>query len=107
MVDFWRKAGVHARYGDACDIEFITHLPLANAQWVISAMPEHDSRLTKEDPRFLLIDTLRAEHFTGKIALSTQVQEEVKTLLGYGADLVFLPYHDAAEMAVRKIQNFS
>jgi Kef-type K+ transport system membrane component KefB len=107
VVSCWQREGIHAMYGDACDVEFITHLPLAKAQWVISAMPEHDSRLAKEDPRFLLIDTLRAQRFAGKIALSTQVQEEVEVLSRYGADLVFLPYHDAAEMAVRKIQNFS
>lgn len=106
VVDCWRKVGVHARYGDACDAEFIGHLPLATAQWVISAMPEHDLRLAREDPRFLLIDTLRAHQFKGKIAVSTQAINEVELLSRYGADIVFLPYHDAAEMAVRKIENF-
>ena len=103
----WRAAGYDAIYGDACDQEFIGLLPLKNVQWVVSAMPQHDLGLTHEDPRLVLIDALKREKFTGKIAVSTQQIEEIEALKTKGVHLIFLPFHDAAERAVERMREIS
>jgi hypothetical protein len=48
----WQKDGLPAMFGDVSDPELIASLPVRNAQWVISAVPDantgrqpHDSRL--------------------------------------------------------------
>jgi Kef-type K+ transport system membrane component KefB len=103
----WQAAGYDAVYGDACDQEFIGHLPLKNVKWVVSAMPQHDLGLTHEDPCLILIDALKREKFTGKIAVSTQQEHEKETLTTKGAHLVFLPFHDAADRAVERMREAS
>lgn len=99
----WRKRGIDALYGDAFDQEFIGSLPLKDVKWVISAMPQHDLGLTHEDPRRVLMDSLKQQHYRGKIAISTQQVHDRQSLIDQGADLVFLPFHDAAERAVERI----
>ena len=68
------------------------------------AMPQHDLGLTHEDPRLVLIDALKREKFMGKIAVSTQQMREKESLKAKGADLVFLPFHDAADRAVERMR---
>jgi Kef-type K+ transport system membrane component KefB len=102
-----KTKGFEAVYGDACDPDFIAALPIGSAKWVVSAMPQHDLGLTHEDPRLILIDTLRHEKYAGKIAVSTQHVREIEALEQKGADLVFLPFHDAAVRAVERIQEAS
>ncbi len=96
----WNRQGHRAIYGDACDPAFIGTLPLQHVKWVISAMPQHDIGLTHEDPRLTLIDSLRANDYTRGIAVSTQHPHDRDILKARGADLVFLPFHDAATQAV-------
>jgi len=103
----WRASGYDTAYGDACDQEFIGSLPLKSVKWVISAMPQHDLGLTHEDPRLVLIDALKRENYTGKIAVSTHQAHEKEALKAKGADLVFLPFHDAADRAVERMQDAS
>ncbi|MEX2352714.1 MAG: NAD(P)-binding protein, partial [Gammaproteobacteria bacterium] len=105
VVRRWQKQGYNALYGDVSDPDFIDMLPLNKVKWVISAIPQHDLGLTHEDPRLLLINGLREHHYSGKIAVSTQVQVEVKMLTDKGADMVFLPFRDAAYQAVEKIKH--
>lgn len=106
-VRSWRASGYDAVYGDACDQEFIGHLPLKNVKWVVSAMPQHDLGLTNEDPRLVLIDALKREKFAGKIAVSTQKPHEKEALIAKGAHLVFLPFHDAADRAFERMREAS
>lgn len=103
----WRAGGYDTAYGDACDQEFISSLPLKSVKWVISAMPQHDLGLTHEDPRLVLIDALKRQHYTGKIAVSTQHSSEKEELMNKGADLIFLPFHDAADRAVERMREVS
>lgn len=100
----WRGAGFDVVYGDACDQEFTASLPLSTAKWVVSAMPQHDLGLTHEDPRLVLIDGLKRQKFTGRIAVSTHQPQEEKVLQAKGADLVFLPFTDAADRVVARIR---
>lgn len=102
-----RTVSYDTMYGDACDQEFIGSLPLNSVQWVVSAMPQHDLGLTHEDPRLILIDALKHRNYKGKIAVSTQLAHEREALITRGADLVFLPFEDAAVRAVERMQEAS
>ncbi len=103
VVQHWRALGYMTLYGDASDQEFLATLPIQHARWVISAMPQHDRGLTHCDPRHVLIDNLKQHGFGGRIALSTQHTDEVQPLLDKGADMVFLPFFDAADQAVARL----
>lgn len=103
----WRAAGYDAIYGDACDHEFVGSLPLKCVKWVVSAMPQHDLGLTHEDPRLVLIDALKRLKYSGKIAVSAHQEQEKETLKNKGADLVFLPFLDAADYAVERMREAS
>lgn len=100
----WQKTGLDTVYGDACDQEFINGLPLKNVGWVICALPQQDLNLTHEDPRLVLIDGLKRSRFTGKIAVTTHTRDEVGALEAKGADLVLLPFSDAAQRAISEMK---
>jgi len=99
-----RSKGFDVIYGDACDQEFIGGLPLLGVKWVVSAMPQHDLGVTHEDPRMVLIDGLKIQGYTGKIAVSSQHTHDVNILKDKGADLVLLPFYDAADRAVERMK---
>ena len=92
VVKFWRKKGVLAFYGDAEDPELIASLPKREVQWIISTLPQKYIGLT-------LLHTLKDEHFSGKIALTSHSELETISLNQAGADLVLLPFQDAAKQA--------
>ncbi len=99
-----KKRGYDAIYGDASDQEFLATLPLQGVQWVVSAVSQHELGLSREDPRMVLIDALKHTGFTGRIAVSTQRIQEKERLKAKGADIVFLPFYDAAELAAKRIK---
>lgn len=86
--------------GDAADPESIAGLPLRGVPWAVAAVPEHETGLTHEDARLALVHALRFHGFDGWIAVPTQHAAEAKRLREAGADLVFLPFQDAADRAV-------
>ncbi|WP_027285651.1 cation:proton antiporter [Rubritepida flocculans] len=102
-VRAWRRAGHQAIYGDATDPELMTALPLAHARWAISAIPSRAGGLTHEDHNLTLITVLRGERFGGSVAVTAQSEVEAQELLRRGADLVLLPFHDAAARAAERI----
>ena len=100
VVRSWDDYDIEAIYGDATDPEFIGSLPLGTAKWAVSAVPEHRTGLTHDDPRIALIQALRFHGFAGRIAVAAQRAGDVAPLRRAGADLVFLPFQDAADQAV-------
>jgi Trk K+ transport system NAD-binding subunit len=100
VIRTWDDPEVEVVYGDATDPEFVGSLPLGAAQWALSAVPEHQTGLTHDDPRIALIQALRFHGFTGRIAVAAQRADHVERLREGGADLVFLPFQDAADQAV-------
>lgn len=111
-VDFSPVAVRHARaegydvvFGDATDPEFLAHLPLADAEWIVSAVPEHDTGLTHDDPRRSLIRAMRDLGFRGRIAVSAHHEATAQGLRAAHADLVLMPYADAAAQAATMIQS--
>ncbi|WP_425093527.1 cation:proton antiporter [Tropicimonas sp. S265A] len=109
-VDFSPQAVRHARaqgfdvvFGDATDPEFLAHLPLQKAEWLVMAVPEHDTGLTHDDPRHALLRAVRDSGFDGKIAVAAHRDATAEALRADRADLVLMPYRDAAFAAARMI----
>ena len=103
VVRRWRGLGHDAIYGDANDPEFVAHLPLGNARWVVCAMPHGTHALTDSDTGPALARSLRAGGFSGRIALTAHRPSDSQKLHAAGADLVLLPFTDAARHAVDAI----
>lgn len=92
IVKFWQKRNVITFYGDAANPEFTAMLPLNKTQWIVSTIPGQDLGLS-------LIHALKKHKFPGKIALTSHSQREMDILKQAGADLVLLPFQDAAKEA--------
>jgi len=109
-VDFSPEAVRHARergfdvvFGDATDPEFLIHLPLQSASWLVMAVPEHDTGLTHDDPRRALLRAVRDSGYSGKIAVAAHRETTAESLMQAEADLVLMPFRDAAYAAARMI----
>lgn len=98
LVEDSVKHGVSTRYGDAGDPEFIASLPLMEATWVISTIRDHHVSL-------VLFKSLKEAHYPGKVALAGHNQSDSDHFQSLGADLVLIPFHDAAMQAVERILN--
>lgn len=94
----WRRDGRGARYGDAEDPELPETLPLEGVRLVVSAMPERHTNLT-------IMRHLREHGYRGSVALTAHTQRDAELLHRRGADLVLLPFADAAERAVERISS--
>ena len=88
--------GYPVRYGDAEDPEFIASLPLAGVQWVVSTARERHVNQS-------LIHSLRSSSYAGRIAVTAHGAGEVARLEQVGADLVLVPYADAAREATDRL----
>lgn len=83
-------------YGDAEDPEFLTELPIHDANWVISALPDHGVNRT-------ILSSLREKGYRGSVAIRTQNRDHEQELRGLGSTLILHPYSDAADQAVERI----
>ena len=83
-------------YGDAEDPEFVGTLPLDRVRWIVS---------TVRDPHInrALLLALRQHHYQGYIAMAAHGEAEARWLREGGADLVLMPYRDAAREAVARL----
>ena len=109
-VDFSPDAICHARkdgydviFGDATDPEFLAHLPLGAAKWLVLAVPEHDAGLTHGDPRRALLISIRDLGYHGRVAVAAHSEQTAAELTRAEADIVLMPYRDAAVAAARMI----
>lgn len=102
-VRHWHRQGFDAVYGDATDPELVASLPLRRACWAVSSIPGHAGGLTHEDHRLALIDALRDQQFAGRVAVTAHRRADVPGLRARGADLVLLPFQDAAEQAAEHL----
>lgn len=83
-------------FGDAEDPELVASLPLARARWVVSTL--RDRHVSQA-----LIHSLHSLGYAGRIAVTAHNHVEVARLEQAGADLVMLPYADAAREAVDRL----
>ena len=98
-VRYAKEMGVDSIYGDASDPEFLASLPLDQAKWVVCATPEHDPGLSGDDPRHVLLKLLKEVSFPGRIAVAAHAKRAEATLAEFGADLILMPFRDAAVQA--------
>ena len=96
----WRELGLQALYGDATDAEFVSGLPLAQADYVLSTIPIHPTGLSHEDARKTLVQLTRMAGFSGRIVVTSHNLAESEELAGAGTDIVLEPFQDAADRAV-------
>ena len=97
VVSFWHKQGLPTLYGDAEDPELFHSIPLAHAKWVINTIRGQDQCL-------VLLHTLKQHNFKGRIALTAHTVKDKEALMNVGADLVLLPFRDAAREATDLLQ---
>jgi hypothetical protein len=83
-------------FGDAEDPEFIATLSLGRAHWVVSTARERHVNLS-------LIHSLRSLGYSGRIAIAVQSPDDAARLEQAGADLILVPYADAAREAADRI----
>jgi len=102
-VRYARGKGFDAVFGDATDPEFLAHLPLGKADWLVLAVPEHDTGLTHDDARHALLRAMRDLGYSGKVAVAAHREVTAEALAAAEADLVLMPYRDAAFAAARMI----
>lgn len=95
----WHEEGLEAIYGDATDPEFVANLPLSGVNWAVSAVSEHETGVTRDDSRVALVHALRDQDFQGKIAVTSNREENCEILRTCGVDLIFQPFQDAADQA--------
>jgi Kef-type K+ transport system membrane component KefB len=96
LLHLENEAKVPVTYGDAEDPEFIAHMNLEETKWVVSTA--RDSKIG-----MLLLKSLKAANYQGKIAISSHSESEAARLKESGADLILIPYYDAALEAVEKL----
>jgi Kef-type K+ transport system membrane component KefB len=96
----WRDQGLPALFGDVSDPELIAHLPLAPVQWIISAIPDPNTGVTRHDSRLALLQALDGAGFEGRVAVATHRLDDVEELRRAGAHLILRPYLDAADQAI-------
>ena len=83
-------------YGDAEDPEFIGLLPTAHVRWVVCTVRDlHVSQV--------LIYALRHLGYSGQIAVTAHNNSDVNKLEAMGADLVMIPFADAAREAADRL----
>ncbi|WP_291296106.1 cation:proton antiporter [Elioraea sp.] len=95
--------GWPALYGDAADPGFVAGLPLAEARWIVAAMPHVPVVLGHAATRGALLRALAEAGFSGRIALTASRPEEADGLRGLGVALVLTPFADAADEAVERL----
>ncbi len=91
-VRMHEREGYRARYGDAEDPEFIATLPLENTKWVVSTLRERALNRA-------LIQGLQQQGYRGKVVVAASTKRDAEGFRREGADLVLLPYADAAKEA--------
>ncbi|MEX1224061.1 MAG: cation:proton antiporter family protein [Pirellulales bacterium] len=92
IIATWHARGHAAQYGDADDPDLAASLPLARAEWVVCTVPRYATNIT-------LLQALRHFGYRGRVALTAHHARDAEQLRQQGADLVLLPFVDAAKEA--------
>jgi len=97
VVSYWHRQELPTLYGDSEDPELFHSIPLKHAKWVINTIRGQDQCL-------VLLHTLKQHDFQGRTALTAHTVNEKAALMKVGADLVLLPFRDAAREAADLLQ---
>lgn len=96
IIHAWKSQGFWAEYGDAEDPEIPMALPPGNVEWIVAALPRLGANLA-------ILKSLREHGYTGRIALTAHSHDDAHHLKEAGADLVLLPFSDAAAEAADRL----
>ncbi len=96
IIDHLMDLNYRVQYGDAEDMEFLDTLPIHRASWIVSAIPQRHTNLT-------LLRALRSHGYDGKIALTSHNEADASFFYAEGADIVFMPFVDAASHAADRL----
>jgi hypothetical protein len=91
-----RTESLNVCYGDAEDVDFLAHVPLAHSRALISTIPQREVNA-------ILLRALRKQAYKGLITLSAFRTGDAEALQHAGAGRVLRPYNDAAESAARQL----
>ena len=94
-----REAGLEVLFGDATAPEVLGHLPFSETDWAISTLPQHATGVTHDDARRSFLVALRGLDYAGRTAIAAHGDEAANQMRKFGADLVLMPYRDAAAEA--------
>lgn len=92
-ISEWDNPDIEVLYGDVEDPEILDHLPMREASWVISTVPDRAANI-------LLLRLLRSKQEDLRFVVAARNDEEVQDYVREGADVVLNPFEDAAEQAV-------
>jgi len=92
VVAAWHRRGHAAQYGDAEDPELAASLPLADARWVVCTAPRRETNLA-------VLRAVKEHGYAGKVALTAHHADDAEVLRAVGADLVLMPFVEAAKDA--------
>lgn len=88
--------GYQIRYGDAEDPEFVGSLPLDRVECLVSTLRDRDVNRA-------LLHAIQHDGRRPRVALAADTEAEAETLRARGADIVLVPYADAARDAADRI----
>lgn len=96
LLEEQKRQGLPTVYGDVDDAEMFHVLPIGTASWIVSTIPDTSHGLA-------LLHALRHVGYRGKVALTAHARAQQAIFEQAGADLVLLPFRDAAKEAVDRI----
>lgn len=91
-----RRRGFAVRFGDGADEHFLETLPLGQARWIVSALPDIDASIE-------LIRALSQHEFGGRVAVVARDELRHELLPKRAVDLVLYPFADAADFAAAEL----
>jgi len=91
-----RQQGLSVRFGDGTESDFIEHLPLSRASWVVCTFPDFASNRA-------LVDALREHAYRGEMAVIARQPLDHAAVERLGALTVLYPMDNAVEYAVKTL----
>ncbi len=95
-VKHCKDLGIPVLYGDGVDENFIEHLPLHEHMWIVSTLPDFSANKS-------LVDSLKAHHYTGDIAVVAREEIDGLALKKIGVPTVLYPMRDAVDYTVNAL----
>jgi hypothetical protein len=92
-----RARGLPAHYGDGEDVAFVETLPLHQARWVVSTLPQWA-------PTEALLHALRAAGYAGQVAAAARDPQHALALSQTEVTWVLNPFDDAADHAAERLR---
>jgi hypothetical protein len=88
--------GLPVRFGDGEDPDFLETLPLAQARWVITTLPQWESNRA-------LLHALQAVRFEGRLAAAARDAGHARELARAGVQTILNTFDDAADHAAERL----